>query len=89
MIIITVIRAAKTGRGLAVTFADESVAQAAMQSMNGHVLGDRNIRSAKTRLLTKTPKSSKGAAQRPTNLPEAEEGCRCYVGNWRRRTNKA
>ena len=50
--------------------------------MNGHVLGDRNISVREDKALTKTPKSARGApAQRPTNLPEAEEGCRCYVGN--------
>ena len=54
--------------------------------MNGHALGDRNISVRADNPLPKAPKSSSrgsGGApvQRPTNLPEAEEGCRCYVGN--------
>jgi len=55
-----------------------------MQAMNGHALGDRNISVRADNPLPKAPKSSsRGSApvQRPTNLPEAEEGCRCYVGN--------
>lgn len=74
-------------RGYAlVSFSDESAAQSAMQAMNGHALGDRNISVRADNPLPKAPKSSSrgsGGApvQRPTNLPEAEEGCRCYVGN--------
>jgi RNA recognition motif-containing protein len=76
-------------RGYAlVSFSDESAAQSAMQAMNGHALGDRNISVRADNPLPKAPKSSSrgggsGGApvQRPTNLPEAKEGCRCYVGN--------
>jgi RNA recognition motif-containing protein len=50
-------------------------------------MGDRNISVREDKAVTKGPKQSSGrsnggsSAPRVTNLPEVEDGCRCYVGN--------
>ena len=65
-----------------VEYSNVQEAQVAIQQLDGHALGDRNITVREDKAPTKSAPSKSGGNRGSTlgDTPAAE-GCRCYVGN--------